>query len=156
MHFMAGKAIRHLIALIVLFSLASVCAARDLAVVMDKKSATAALSSPDLTKIFKGATAKWPDGRRVTVVLSRLDSPDMEMVLRKVYHLTASQVLDLADAQKPAIVLVDSDEQVLRAVHADPGAIGIVNLYSINSEIRVLKIDDKLPLENGYLLHVSY
>ena len=33
------------------------------------------------------------------------------------------------------------------------GAIGAVNVYSINSAVKVLRVDGKLPLEQGYLLH---
>ena len=150
------KVLRHILAGCVLLSLVSVCAARDVVVVVDKGSSTSALSSPDLAKIFKGTTAKWPDGKRITVVLSKIDSQDMRLVFQRVYQLTADQVRDLADSQKASIVIADSDALVLRAVHADPGAIGVVNLYSINSDVKVLKIDDKLPLENGYLLHVNY
>jgi ABC-type phosphate transport system substrate-binding protein len=150
------KPLRRILAGCILLSLVSVCAARDVAVVVDKGSATSALSSPDLVKIFKGTTAKWPNGKRITVVLSKIDSQDMRLVLQRVYRLTADQVRDLANSQKASIVIVDSDDLVLGAVHADPGAIGVVNLYSINSSVKVLKIDDKLPLEEGYLLHANY
>jgi hypothetical protein len=34
-----------------------------------------------------------------------------------------------------------------------PGAVGIVDVYSINSSVAVLKIAGKLPLEPGYFLH---
>jgi hypothetical protein len=32
------------------------------------------------------------------------------------------------------------------------GAIGLVDVYSITHDVKVLKIDDLLPLETGYLL----
>jgi len=38
-------------------------------------------------------------------------------------------------------------------VNSNPGAVGIVNVYSINSRVKVLKVDEKLPMEPGYLLH---
>ena len=34
-----------------------------------------------------------------------------------------------------------------------PGAVGVVDVYSINSSVVVVKIAGKLPLEPGYLLH---
>jgi hypothetical protein len=42
---------------------------------------------------------------------------------------------------------------VLKTVQSNPSAIGLVNVYSINSGVDVLKIDGKLPLESGYILH---
>jgi hypothetical protein len=33
-----------------------------------------------------------------------------------------------------------------------PGAVGIVDVYSINSSVKVLRIDGKLPFDVGYAL----
>jgi len=38
-------------------------------------------------------------------------------------------------------------------VQTVPGAIGLVDVRSINDKVKVLKVDGKLPLENGYLPH---
>ena len=53
----------------------------------------------------------------------------------------------------PAIMMVDSDEELVNKVASIPGAVGVVDVYSINSGVAVLKIAGKLPLEPGYLLH---
>ena len=34
-----------------------------------------------------------------------------------------------------------------------PGAVGVVDVYAINSSVAVVKLAGKLPLEPGYLLH---
>jgi hypothetical protein len=34
-----------------------------------------------------------------------------------------------------------------------PGAVGVVDVYSITGGINVLKIDGKVPLDPGYVLH---
>ena len=49
--------------------------------------------------------------------------------------------------------VVSSDDEVLKIVQSNTSAIGLVNVYSINSNVEVLKIDGKLPLEPGYILH---
>jgi ABC-type phosphate transport system substrate-binding protein len=136
-----------------LLSWVAVCDARDVAVVVDKENATVTLPTSDLLKIFKGTTSKWPDGRPVTVVLSRPGSENTRLVLNKVYGFTAEQLRELSNAHPGSILIVDSDDLVLRTVQAHPGAIGVVNVYSINSGVKILKIDGKLPLESGYLLH---
>ena len=48
--------------------------------------------------------------------------------------------------------IVDSDEELLRTVEATPGAVGIVDVYSINSTVKVLRVDGKLPFDVGYAL----
>jgi len=50
-------------------------------------------------------------------------------------------------------MLVDSDEELVNQVASIPGAVGVVDVYSINSGVAVVKIAGKLPLEPGYLLH---
>jgi ABC-type phosphate transport system substrate-binding protein len=53
----------------------------------------------------------------------------------------------------PAVMLVDSDEDLVNKVASIPGAIGVVDVYAINSSVAVVKLAGKLPLEPGYLLH---
>jgi len=53
----------------------------------------------------------------------------------------------------PAIVVVESDEGVLKKVESTPGAVGLVDVYSISGAVTVLKVGGKLPLQPGYPLH---
>ena len=53
----------------------------------------------------------------------------------------------------PAFVIVTSDEDLVNKVASIPGAVGFVDVYSINSSVAVVKVAGKLPLEPGYLLH---
>ena len=50
------------------------------------------------------------------------------------------------------VKIVESDEELLRTVEATPGAVGMVDVYSINSSVKVLRIDGKLPFDVGYAL----
>ena len=53
----------------------------------------------------------------------------------------------------PAILVVDSDEDLVNKVASIPGAVGVVDVYAINSSVAVMKLAGKLPLEPGYALH---
>jgi len=53
---------------------------------------------------------------------------------------------------RQAVRIVDSDDELLRTVDSTPGAIGIVDVYAINSSVKVLRIDGKLPFDVGYAL----
>jgi len=50
------------------------------------------------------------------------------------------------------VKIAESDENLLRAVQATPGAVGILDVYAINSSVKVLRVDGKLPFDVGYAL----
>ena len=53
---------------------------------------------------------------------------------------------------RQVVKIVESDEELLRTVEATPGAVGIVDVYAINSSVKVLRVDGKLPFDLGYPL----
>jgi len=139
-----------LYAVAVLLLAAPFCAARDVAIIADQSTAASALTGKELSKLIK--TAKWPDGRKLMLFLKDPGSPDGKLFLDKGCNMTASELKSLAETSK-TVVFLGSDDQVLQAVSATPGAIGVVNVFSISSAVKVLKVDGKLPLEQGYVLH---
>ena len=56
-------------------------------------------------------------------------------------------------AHKDSIHIVSNDDDLLKEVEANAGAIAFVDVRSINDHVKVVKIDGKLPLEAGYLPH---
>ncbi len=138
---------------------ASLAAARDLALVSNKANSVSTLSVPDLVKVCKGQTGHWPDGKSVTFIMRNPSAPELKFFLEKIYELPEAQVKDLiasanhARAGHPAVMIVDSDEDLVNKVASIPGAIGVVDVYAINSSVAVVKLGGKLPLEPGYLLH---
>ncbi|MGA7046616.1 MAG: substrate-binding domain-containing protein [Candidatus Sulfotelmatobacter sp.] len=138
---------------------ASLAAARDIAVVSNKSNALGAITVADLVKVCKAQTNRWPDGKPVTFVMRSPSSPEMKMVLEKVYGMSESELNSLivtsnhARTNHPAILVATSDEELVNTVASTPGAVGVVDVYSINSSVAVVKIGGKLPLEPGYLLH---
>jgi len=148
-----------LIASIFLAFASSFAAARDLALVSNKSNALSGISVQDLVKVSKGQTNRWPDGKAVTFIMRAPASPEMKLLIEKVYEVPESEVRDLIIAANhgrmghPAIIIVDSDEDLVNKVASIPGAIGVVDVYAINSSVAVVKVAGKLPLEPGYLLH---
>ena len=139
--------------LAVILSTASLCAARDLAVITDKGNITSTVSTADLLKLLKNDMQHWPDGRKVTIFLSNPSSSDAWLLFQKIYNMSAEEARKFADAHKGTIVVMGADELVMKAVAQQPGSIGVVNVYSLNSSVKVMKVDGKLPFEQGYLLH---
>jgi hypothetical protein len=150
---------RILISGMMLLMCASAALAKDLAVISNKSNTVTALALPDLVKICKGQSPRWPDGKPVTFITRNPSSPDMKMVLEKVYGMSREDVSAAITAANhgrtnhPAIVVVESDEDLVNKVQSIPGAIGLVDVYSINGGVTVIKLGGKLPLEPGYLLH---
>ncbi|MGC2477762.1 MAG: hypothetical protein WA485_25715 [Candidatus Sulfotelmatobacter sp.] len=132
---------------------AQVCFARDLAIVANKSNATSTVTAAELEKFLKLGVTNWPDGKKVKIFLTDPGSVESKTILPRVYKITPAEIKALADAHKADIQIVGSDDIVLTMVDNNPGAIGVVNVYSINSRVKVLKIDGKLPMEQGYLLH---
>jgi len=126
--------------------------AKQLAVVTDTANNTHNLTAAELTKIFNQHTRTWPDGKTIVLVVRDPGTEDMRLVLRKLFGMTPDQAREFILAHKGAIMVADSDDAVLRFVSTNPGAIGIVDLYSLTKGVTVLKIDGKLPVEQGYLL----
>ena len=147
-----------LVALLVLAS-TTVAVCKDLALITHKSNATASVTMPELMKMCKGQTNRWPDGKPVVFILRDPGSPDMHMVLEKIYGMPKSEVMAAIAAANhgrtnhPAIMVVESDDALLDQVEATPGAVGLVDVYAITGGVRVLKVGGKLPLESGYPLH---
>jgi ABC-type phosphate transport system substrate-binding protein len=146
-----------------IFVFALACAhgalAKDIALVSHKDNAAKNMPLSDLVKICKGQTGRWPDGRLLTLITRDPASSDMHVVLQKVYGMSPEEVADLIASanhdrtDRPAIVVVNSDELVVKRVESTPGAVGLVDVYSITSGVNVLRVGGKLPLEPGYPLH---
>jgi len=148
-----------LITTLLLAASASLAAARDLAVVSNKSNSLSAITLPDLIKVCKAQTNRWPDGKPVTLIMRAPSNPEMKLFLEKVFELPEDQVKELITTANhgrtnhPAIMIVESDEDLVNKVASIPGAVGVVDVYAINSSVAVVKLAGKLPLEPGYLLH---
>ena len=137
----------------------SLAAARDLALVSNKANSVSTITLPDLVKVCKGQTSRWPNGKSVTFIMRSPAAPEMKLLLEKVYEVPEALAKDIiASANRgrmghPAVMIVDSDEDLVNKVASIPGAMGVVDVYAINSSVAVVKLGGKLPLEPGYLLH---
>ena len=140
--------------LLLLWMIAAPCLlhAKQLAVVTDTANKTTNLTAVELIKLFNVHVHNWADGKPVVIVVRDPASADMELVLRKIFNMNPSRARVFIEAHKPSIIIAGSDDAVLRFVSANRGAVGIVDLYSLTKDVNVVKINGKLPVEQGYLL----
>jgi ABC-type phosphate transport system substrate-binding protein len=73
--------------------------------------------------------------------------------LERLIKVNAAEWKALVAAHKDSILIEDSDAGVLKRVQSTPGAIGVVDVRSVDSTIKVVRVDGKLPMESGYLPH---
>src|SRR6516225_3470738 len=128
---------------------------KNTAVVVSAGSKLNDVSLADLTKLSKGVQKTWPDGKNFTLVIRDPESPDMRVATQKLFGVSPGDVKALLaklNEARPTVKIVENDEDLLRTVEATPGAVGIVDVYSINSSVKVLRVDGKLPFDLGYAL----
>ena len=135
-----------------LFAAISPCFAHHTAVVVNKDNSIDNLSSANLIKIIRGETKKWPNGTNVVVVLHR-DSPSEDETLQRLNNMSPEQWKAFRAAHRSSLLLVDTDADVLRIVQAEPGAIGLIEVHSLDNSVNLVHVDGKLPMEYGYLPH---
>lgn len=143
---------RSLLLPIFLLTFLTPCFAHHMAVVVNKENNVGNLTSIHLSKIFRSEMKKWPDGKSIVVVLHK-DSPGEAKTLERLAKINAADLKALIASHKDFIVMADSDADVLKIVQSTPGAIGFVDVRSVDNSIIVVRVDGKLPMEAGYLPH---
>ena len=132
--------------------LATPCFAHHMAVVVSKDNGIDNLSSVQLSKIFRAETKRWPDGRLIVLVIHRA-SPGEAITLQHLNKMTAAQFQAWIVEHRDSLKMVDSDEDVLSVVEGDPEAVGLVDVRSLTDRVKLVHVDGKVPMEDGYLPH---
>jgi hypothetical protein len=153
----SGKSVRGaaVLAVLVVFTAAASSAMKNMALVASAGSKLADVPLADLIKLCKGTAKTWPDGKNFVLVLKNPDSPELHGVLQKLFGggpAEARAAIAKLNESRAAVKIVNSDEDLLRTVDSTPGAVGIVDVYAINSSVKVLRVDGKLPFDVGYVL----
>jgi len=134
---------------------ATLAGIKNMAVVVSAGSKLTDVPLADLTKLCKGTQKAWPDGKNFTLVMKDPDSTEMHAVAQKLFGAApgeAKAVIAKLNESRLTVKIVNNDEDLLRTVEATPGAAGIIDVYAINSSVKVLRVDGKLPFDIGYAL----
>jgi ABC-type phosphate transport system substrate-binding protein len=126
--------------------------AHHLAVVAQPADHNGSVTTPELRKIIKAEIRKWPSGENVVFVFNKNSAISLQIVSR-LCSLPEPDAVKFFNKHKQAVVLLESDADVMTFVAGTPGAVGLVDVHSITNQVNVLKVDGKLPLEKGYLPH---
>jgi ABC-type phosphate transport system substrate-binding protein len=144
----------HRLAAVPVFLLAFLtpCFAHHMAVVVNKDNKTENVTAVHLGKLFRAEVKKWPDGKAVVLVLHKNSEGETE-TLERLIKMSPAELKTLIATHKDSIVLADSDADVLKIIQSTPGAVGLVEIHSVDNTINVVRVDGKLPMESGYLPH---
>jgi ABC-type phosphate transport system substrate-binding protein len=147
---------RLLVLCVVLLAAASVAFGTDFAVVVNPSNPVRQMTLADLGKIFKAKTTSWTGGKNITVVLRDPDSAGTKFIIEKVlggsFDEGKALLSDPGRKSSVPVVFAQSDEEVLKIVEGNAGAIGVIDVYNITGGVKVVKIDDKQPFDPGYAL----
>jgi hypothetical protein len=133
----------------------SVAAVKNMAVVISAGSKLSDVPLADLAKLCKGVQKAWPDGKNFTLVIKNPESPEMHAAVQKLFGDASGDfkaAIAKLNESRLTVKIVGSDEDLLHMVESTPGAVGILDVYSINSSVKVLRVDGKLPFDAGYAL----
>jgi hypothetical protein len=138
-----------------LLALPAVPAAKNIAVIMSAGTKQQDVPLAELVKLCKGTQKAWEDGRSFTLVMKDPESPELRLPVQKLFGMAPAELktaLAKLNESRQLVKVVGTDEELLHTVVATPGAVGIVDVYSINSSVKVLRVDGKLPFDVGYAL----
>src|SRR5215468_7713654 len=108
------------------------CFAHHTAVVVNKQNVVENVTSAQLVKIIRGEVKKWPDGTNIILVLHK-DSVGEREALERLNKMSASEWRTFIASHREAIIFVDTDAEVLKAVQVEPGALGLIEVRSIDN-----------------------
>lgn len=137
---------------------ADAVAASPIAIVVHKDTPVENLSLEELRNIFLANQQFWPDRTRIILLVRAPKSDERTFVLNAIYQMDESQfrqywIAKMFRAEVPrGPKIVFSTDMTLDLVLAIPGSISFMNAHEVTDQVRVVRVDGKLPSDAGYPL----
>lgn len=153
---------RRAIVLLALCSLSAfVSSAKEsvLTVIVNSSNSLESISKTRLRALLMGEIDQWANKSQITLVQREPTSQAFQKTLRLILHMTEAEYSrwllqnEFRGRKLPLIKILNSDESASKFVFNVPGAVAItdgVPSGSISSEIKILRVDGKLPGDPGY------
>jgi ABC-type phosphate transport system substrate-binding protein len=128
------------------------------AIVVHKDAPVEDLSLEDLRNIFLANQQFWPDRTRITLLVRAPKSEERDLVLNRIYQMDEAQfrqywIAKMFRAEVPrGPKIVFSNDMTVELVVAVPGSISFINADAISGDVRVVRVDGKLPADPDYPL----
>jgi hypothetical protein len=132
----------------------------NLAIIVNLTNPVDNLSLPELRKVFLGERSHWPNGRRITLVMLDPGQPERRALIREVCQMNESDFShhflhgvftgEVFVSPKTLASPVGARKFVFNV----PGAIGYVRASDVDSSVKVIRVDGRLPSDKEYGLRV--
>jgi len=133
---------------------------QNLAIIVNTANPLDGLSMSELRKIFLGERSHWPNGRRITLVMMVPGQPERKALIREVCQMNESDFsrhflhgLFTGEVFVSPKTLA-SPVGVRKFVFNVPGAIGYVRATDVDSSVKVLRVDGRVPDDKEYRLRI--
>lgn len=130
----------------------------SIAIVVHKDTGVDNLSLADLRSIFLAEQQFWEDRTRIILLVRAPQSDERDFVLNSIYQMTEAQfrqywIAKMFRAEVPrGPKIVFSTDMALDLVIAIPGSITFVRADKVTDDVKLVRVDGKLPSDAGYPL----
>jgi len=134
--------------------------AHNLAIIVNTANPVENLSMSELRKVFLGERSHWPNGRRITLVMMEPGQPERKALIREVCQMNETDFSQhFLHGLFTGEVFVSpktlaSPVGVRKFIFNVPGAIGYVRATDVDSSVKVLRVDGRLPDDKEYSLRL--
>ena len=129
-----------------------------IAIVVHQDTPVDDLSMEELRSIFLADQQFWADRTRISLLVRAPKSDERDFVLTRIYQMSEAQfrqywIAKMFRAEIPrGPKIVFSTDMTLDLVVAIPGSISFISANQAGSNVKVVRIDGKLPSDDGYPL----
>jgi hypothetical protein len=130
----------------------------DLAVVVNANNPVQELTVAELRKIVNGERQFWSGKTQILLVLKSDDTPETQLLLGRTIHANGAEFNKIwtervfrGDATK-APLRVPSSGMLVQVIRDYRGGIGFVAGHDLPPDLKIVKIEGKLPGEAKYFL----
>lgn len=133
---------------------------RNLAIVVNVSNPVDELTMPDLRRVFLGERGHWQNGRRITLVMLERGRPERDAVLSSIYRMDETEFNNhflhglFTGEVFVSPKTLSTPEGVRKFIFNVPGAIGYLRASDVDKTVKVIRIDERLPGDKGYKLHL--
>jgi len=133
---------------------------QNLAIIVNTSNPVDNLSMSELRHVFLGERRHWPNGRRITLVMMEPGEPERKALIREVCQMNESDFsrhflhgLFTGEVFVSPKTLA-SPVGVRKFIFNVPGAIGYVRATDVDSSVKVIRVDGRLPDDKEYSLRI--
>jgi phosphate transport system substrate-binding protein len=129
-----------------------------LAIVVHKDTAAEDITMSELRNIFMANKQFWPNRSRIILLVRAPQSDERDYVLNTIYQMDEDAfrkywIAKMFRAEVPrGPKIVFSSDMTLDLVIAIPGSISFMRADQVTDAVKILRVDGKLPSDEGYPL----